>query len=473
MSYNFQDMFTITDTRRIDASKPTTANGAKTLATTKNKVLDLFAVIASSRKNESIVDMFLEAWNENQNLAVRCLLWARDVRGGAGERAVFRRILNTIAIQNTELAKRIAVKIPEIGRFDDLLILEGTAAENTAFEIIRQALLAGNGLCAKWMPRQDKKGAKGIRNYMGMTPKEWRSMLVNLSAGVVEQKMSAGNWSEINFEHVPSVAASRLQKAFARNAPEEYSAYRAKLVSGEAKINAAAIFPHDVLRHVGGDIAEAQWKALPNFLEGSTCSILPVVDVSGSMESNYINDTTSVKDVAVALGIYLAERNESVFKDLIISFSGRPNFHTIDGKTLQDKVNQVNRSGEDMSTNLQGVFEVLLATAKRNGWKDSDMPGKLVIFSDMEFNRVGGAYNAKSNFKAIKQQYKDAGLTRPHLVFWNLAGRPNNNPVKMSEEDTTLVSGFSPAILKTIVTDKTVTPMDAMLEVLLADRYNF
>ena len=471
---NFNDLFNTqaVTTRHL---KATTENGAKTNATTKNAVLDLFAIVGSMRTNPALESMFEDALASNEDLAVRLALWARDIRGGAGERAVFRRMLNVLGTKYPELAIRVARKIPEVGRFDDLLLLEGTKAENEAFEVIRQALLSDNGLCAKWMPRQDRKGAKGIRNYMGMTPKQWRTMLVKLSDGVVEQKMSAGNWAEINFSHVPSVASSRLQKAFGRNAPEQYSAYLRGLETGVTKVNASAIFPHDVIKHAGSTLGDTQWKSLPNYLEGSTETILPVVDVSGSMGMAYLSGTsTRVLDVAVAMGIYIAERNETKFGNKIISFSGSPNFHSITG-TLAEKVHKVKRSGEDMSTNLMGVFETLLREAKRNNWKDSDMPNKLLILSDMEFNQVDGYSRAreKTNFQAIKKLYKEAGYTRPHLVFWNLNGRPNNNPVKMATEETTLVSGFSPAVLKVIATGKTTNPMEAMLETLLVDRYNY
>lgn len=461
--------------KKVSPGKVYTTNGAITNATTKNAVLDLFAVVGSMRENPALESMFEDALTSNQDLAVRLALWARDIRGGAGERAVFRRMLNVLGTKYPELAIRVARKIPEVGRFDDLLLLEGTKAENEAFEVIRQALLSHNGLCAKWIPRQDRKGAKGIRNYMGMTPKQWRTMLVKLSDGVVEQKMSAGNWNEINFAHVPSVASSRLQKAFGRNAPEAYAEYLRQLEKGEVKVNASAIFPHDVIKNAGSVLSDNQWKALPNYLEGSTETILPVVDVSGSMECSHLAGTrTSVLDAAVAMGIYIAERNETEFGNKIISFSGNPNFHTISGN-LSDKVRQVRRSGEDMSTNLMGVFGTLLREATRNSWKDSDMPNKLLILSDMEFNAVDSYSRGRerTNFQAIKKLYKDAGYTRPHLVFWNLAGRPNNNPVKMATEEATLVSGFSPAILKVIATGKTTNPMEAMLETLLVDRYNY
>lgn len=397
---NFNDLFSIKTKEEIAR----TANGAKTNATTKNAVLDLFAIVGSMRENAELESMFVDALESNQDLALRLALWARDVRGGAGERLAFRRMLNVLGTQYPDLAVRVAHKIPEVGRFDDLFILEGTKAENTAFEIIRSALIAGNGLCAKWLPRQDRKGAKGIRNYIGLTPKQWRTLLVKLSEGVVEQKMSAGNWNEINFAHVPSVASSRLQKAFGRNAPEAYAEYLRQLEKGEVKVNASAIFPHDVIKNAGSVLSDNQWKALPNYLEGSEETILPVVDVSGSMEMAYLFGTsTRVLDVAVAMGIYIAERNETKFGNKIISFSGSPSFHAISG-SLSDKVRQVKRSGEDMSTNLMGVFQALLREAKLNGWEDSDMPNKLLILSDMEFNQVDSYSRGRerTNFQAIK-----------------------------------------------------------------------
>lgn len=438
-----------------------TANGALTLATSGNACLDFFQIAAASR-GKDITRVFAYAYQENREVALRTLLWLRDIRGGAGERQTFR---DLYAMLNEEDQLALLGKVPEVGRWDDLLAHVDN--EDIARFCAYAAVVADDGLAAKWMPRQGPIASK-LRKIVEMTPKEWRKALV-ANSNTVEQQMSARNWDEINFSHVPSVAASRYQKAFNRQATERYSAYRSALVKGEAKINAGAIFPHSIVEklftsHTFVEVQEAQWKALPNYLEGNDELILPVVDVSGSMQSY------GVLQHAVALGVYLAERNGSVFKDHIISFSGHPNFHDISASTLAEKVQKVRRSGEDMSTNLQGVFDALLSRANRYRIAPEDMPTKLLVLSDMEFNSPGVG---RTNFEAIQAKFATFGYKMPQLVFWNLNGRPGNSPVTHNQEGVAMVSGFSPAIMKTLLGGKTFTPVDVMLDTVMVDRYKF
>ena len=97
-------------------------------------------------------------------------------------------------------------------------------------------------------PRQGPLAVE-IRNFFGMSPKFYRKSLVELTK-VVETQMCAKDWDAINFSHVPSVASSRYKKAFNRNT-KKYAEYVAKLVKGDdptVKVNAAAVYPYDVLK---------------------------------------------------------------------------------------------------------------------------------------------------------------------------------------------------------------------------------
>jgi hypothetical protein len=138
-----------------------------------------------------------------------------------------------------------------------------------------------------------------------------------------------------------------------------------------------------------------------------------------------------------------------------------------------------------MSTNIQGVFNRLLSRAKELKLSQADMPSHLLILSDMEFNSAGGwddmeggwsnrrrGSNEQTNYKALVQKYRAAGYEMPTLVFWNLYARPGNSPVTKDDYGTMMVSGFSPAIMKTVLSAKVVSPYDVMLEVLMNPRYN-
>ena len=229
-----------------------TQNDMKARVSTANALTDLFFKIGAMR-GKNVIPAWTAARVQDSDLASRIALWARDIRGGAGERKIFRDILTDLVNTDLDRASALARKAPELGRWDDLLVLVGTPLETFAFEMIGAALRDGNGLCAKWMPRQGEVANK-LRNYLGYSPKFYRKRLVELTK-VVETQMCAKDWDNINFNHVPSVASSRYKKAFARHT-EKYKEWTAALVSKDpevkasVKVNAAAVYPYDVLKGI-------------------------------------------------------------------------------------------------------------------------------------------------------------------------------------------------------------------------------
>jgi hypothetical protein len=454
----------------------TTQNGALTSATSLNANVDLFFAIGSSR-GKDISPLFNAAYEESPVAATRILLWARDARGGAGERSTFRNTFKQLITLNENLARLVLARIPELGRWDDVLAAFDTPLERDALRMIGKALRAKNALCAKWMPRKGTSATK-IRSYMRVTPKNYRKTLVSLT-DVVEQQMCAREWNKIKFDEVPSVASARYQSTFRKHQGPRYAAYLDKVQRGVDKINANALFPYDVVRAAKyGDrnAANEQWKALPDFLNGSDDNILPVVDVSGSMGCP-ASGSVSCMDVAVSLGMYIAERNTSLYKNIFVTFSNNPQVVALTGDTLFDRINNMQRADWGMNTNLTAVFETVLRQATGYELPESEMPTTILILSDMEFDRcvVDGADVSAMN--AIESKYREAGYRLPRVVFWNLNARMGNVPVKCNENGVALVSGFSPAIMKTIVANLTdsakFTPLGIMMDVLLDERYNY
>jgi len=90
-----------------------TANGMKARKNTANAVVDLFFKIGASR-GKNIVPDFTAALVENEDLALRVAQWARDVRGGAGERELFRSVLVHLEKTNPDAAEALMGKIPEL-----------------------------------------------------------------------------------------------------------------------------------------------------------------------------------------------------------------------------------------------------------------------------------------------------------------------------------------------------------------------
>ena len=341
--------------------------------------------------------------------------------------------------------------------------------KHLAYTLLGDALRAGNGLAAKWTPRQGPIAVE-IRNFYGMTPKQYRKSLVALT-NVVESKMCAKDWDSIEFGKLPSLASARYNKAFARNAAEAYSAYKARLVKGTDKVNASAVYPYDViktLRH-GGDsvVADAQWASLPNYI--GDASVMPLVDVSGSMSCPVGgNANLQCIDVALSLGLYCADKNTGVFKDTFLTFSAKPTAQVVKG-TLSQKMAQMESSDWGMNTNLHAAFDEILRIAVKGGVNASDMPKTLLILSDMQFDQCV-SYD-DSAIQMIKRKYKDAGYTMPNVVFWNLNSR-DNVPVKFDKRGTALVSGFSPAVMKGILSGADMTPYGIMLATVDVPRYS-
>ena len=462
-----------------------TTNGMRARASTASACVDLFFKIGASRGKDVTKD-FVAAYAENREIALRIAQWVRDVRGGAGEREIFRQILTYLDKHNPSDAALLLMKVPEIGRWDDIFVLKNKENRYKALSMLGDALRNKNGLAAKWTPRKGELAVE-IRNFFGMSPKFYRKSLVELTK-VVEQEMCAKNWDEINFSHVPSLAHSRYKKAFFRNT-QEYAKYVAELTkdpkdrSVNVKINAGAVYPYDVLKGVIGayrsnynnvelGALQAQWDAMENFI--GDANVLPLVDVSGSMTCKAggakSTSATTCLDVAVSLGLYVADKNKGKFKDTFLTFSSSPELLHLKGNIVQ-KVNQMASSNWGMSTDLVKAMDKILKTAKDGNVPQEEMPKVLLILSDMQFNH-GVSYDETAN-QMIKRKFNDAGYDVPQVVYWNLNAAYGNAPVKFNTQGVAMVSGFSPAIMKPMMSGdvETFTPEAVMLKTIMDDRY--
>jgi hypothetical protein len=445
-----------------------TENGMKAVAHSGNALVDLFYKIGASR-GKSVTADFEKAFQEDSDLAMKIAFWSRDVRGGAGERQLFRDVLVHLEKLHPATLEAVLPFVSEFGRWDDLLVFKTEKFKHLAYTLIGDALRERNGLAAKWMPRQGPVAVE-IRNFYGMSPKQYRKSLVALT-NVVESKMCAGAWDSIEFGKLPSLASARYNKAFGRNAKTSYEAYKARLTAGTDKVNASAVYPYDViktLRH-GGDsvVADAQWASLPNYI--GNASVLPLVDVSGSMSCPVGgNANLQCIDVALSLGLYCADKNTGVFKDTFLTFSAKPKAQVVKG-TLAQKMSQMDSSDWGMNTNLHAAFEEILRIAVKGGVNASDMPKTLLILSDMQFDQCVSFDD--SAHQMIVRKYKEAGYEVPNIVFWNLNSK-DNVPVKFDKRGTALVSGFSPAVMKGILSGTDMTPYGIMLATVDVPRYS-
>ncbi|MFQ3543638.1 DUF2828 family protein [Halobacillus rhizosphaerae] len=469
-------------------NKTQTANGAFAYASTKSDVLDLFALGGAyrNRKDEEVVQLFSKAFAENTLLALKTLFYLRDVTQGQGERRFFRLALNHLALHNKEALSKNLHLIPSFGRWDDLWVLLETSLKNEVVELVRQQLLLDRvsdspSLLGKWMPSenasslQTKKYARILIQAFNTEPKKYRKLLSKLrkKINIVETKLTRKNYKSIQYDKLPSKAGMIYRGAFFRNDEVRYKEFLDSLSKGEKTVNAGTLYPYEIVSKALGmrygqnreevQLLDGMWNNLPNFIGDRKENSIAVVDVSGSMYGTPM-------EVAISLGIYLAERNEGHFHNHFFTFSERPSLQQIKGTNIVEKVSNMSRADWGMSTNIESVFKKILLTAVNNNVPADEMIDRLYIISDMQFNQcVSGA---KTHiFKNLAEQFELNGYKLPKLVFWNVNAFMSNVPFTMDENGVQLVSGFSPSIFQNLLGNEEVNPYELMLEVVNSERY--
>ena len=475
-----------------------TENGAVAHSTTKSYLVDLFAQIGAmrTRSERDIAQAFNRAYCEDELLAMKMLFYTRDIRGGQGERRTSRIIFEYLANSKADVLKKNLHLIPHYGRWDDLVKLLDTSLRSDALEIIRKQLVEDLGseqpsLCAKWLPslntssKESRRLAKVIQKHMKLTERQYRKMLSNLrrKIDVLERKMSANEWKAIEYDKIPSKAGLQYRKAFMKKDERRYQAFLDSLSNGERKINASTLYPYEIVEkcHKWGltmdevKLFDGMWNALPDYIGDKQEDSIAVVDVSGSMSGRPM-------DVAISVGMYLAERNKGRFKDYFLTFSQKPELVKIHGNTVVDKVLNMKRAYWERNTNIEAVFDLILNTAINDNYSQDEIPKKLYIISDMEFDsatrtRRGWGYSEsprveKTLFEKIERKYNQAGYEMPQLVFWNVNARNEQFPIQMDRRGFQMVSGCSPSIFESTMTGKVVTAYDLMLDILNKERYD-
>ena len=459
------------DSLYLNTSKGRTENDAVTLIRSGSPLLDFYAQAGAMRKNpDKALDLFQKAFAEDRLKAIKILFYLRDVRGGQGERTLFRVGLEWLGTTYSEIFEQIIKHVPEYGRYDDLFFDNEKCISLIKTQLTEDVKSEAPSLLAKWLPTINASSkttvakARFMADKLGAGEVEYRKLVRDLRKKIatVEEKMSTDKWGDINYSSVPSQAARIYRNAFRKHDEERYGDFIDKAEKGEVKINAGTLYPYQIYKTVNSDYSktlEALWNQLPDYTQGKNA--LVVADVSGSMYGDPLS-------VSVSLALYFAERNEGQFKDHFITFSARPKLQRIVGENLLDKMNSINNSDWEMNTDLQAVFNLVLNTAIENDTPQAEMPETIYIISDMEFDYC---CEHRTNFEVIDEKYKVAGYTRPNIVFWNVDARGGENlPVQKNEKGVSLVSGFSPVIFKIAVEDK--TPEEVMLDTINSERYS-
>jgi hypothetical protein len=471
-----------------------TENDAVARKTTGSDLLNFFSLAGALRERSEadIVNLFDIAFCENPRFAMKALFYFRDIRGGQGERRTFRVILKHLANDSSTrnwLKKNLSL-IPEYGRWDDLFVLFNTDLERNVVDLIVNQLnkdmrTPNPSILAKWLPsenassKESKYQALKLISYLGTSPRSYRKTLSSLrrKIDIVESKLSAGEWSDINYERVPSQANVLYRKAFHRHDGDRYRSFLEAVKKGEKTIKAGVLYPYDIVRKCFDhdctrDSLDALWNALPDYLEGTQENAIVVTDTSGSMCSNNYLPLS----ISVSLAIYAAERNKGVFHNKFITFSGSPELQTVKGRTIADKVRNLSKADWGMNTNVEAVFDLILNTAIKNHLRKDEMVKKIYVVSDMEFDSCAASNSASRGlketlFQSIRRKYRNAGYDMPLLVFWCVNGRNNQHPMSMDDRGFLNVSGASASIFTKLIKNEFADAYSFMIDVLSSPRY--
>ena len=460
-------------------NKTYTENGALAYRTTDSALLDLFGTIGSlrTRTPNDIIAKFTKAFSEDQLLAMKMLFYARNIRGGLGEKRTFRILINYMAKYHTEIMEKNLDLIPYFGRWDDLYALVDTPLEKQVFDLIREQLKedlnnCDNGkeisLMAKWLnstsgvsPQSIKLGRITAKN-LHLSYKAYRQILSKLrkKLNIIERNMSQDEWNKIVYNQIPALAMKRYKNALMRHNCIEFDNYIKKVKKGEEKINAKTLYPYDLMKagrladrwHSDSceyyydlpaydEVIEQQWKALPNYIEGEN-NVLVMADTSGSMAGTPVA-------TSIGLSLYFAERNSGPWHNKFLTFSSEPTFIDLKGTNLKEKVNCITDICDN--TNIEEAFKLVLATAVNNHLKQEDMPKAIIIISDMEFDSATTARNNETIMEAMGREYAARGYRLPKIIFWNADSRQDVYHAVSETKNVALVSGQSVSTFKTVL----------------------
>ena len=431
----------------------TTTNGAITNETSGKECLDLFQRIGNMRYSDrlNILESFETAYQEDKELATQVLFWARAARVGSGERKTFHTILREIGEKSPDFISDNAKTIAELGYWKDLIHYFHIPKVISTFA---QAIREKDRLACKWAPRK----CAVLRDELGFTNREYRKWLKRYSE-TVEQKMSEGEWSEVNYSSVPGSAMRRYSGAFTKQDSKRFDEWKEDKTT---KASVSATYPHEVLACDDDSLAEKLWNNLPDLLSESEENILPMIDVSGSMFGQPLA-------VAMSLGMYLAERTKGEFRDLFLTFSENPELVRLEGDSVAERLRNISQADWGMNTDFGKAFEHILRVAKKHNVLPDSMPTMLLVLSDMQFDESQNSnfYGSEpmTHFSWMEEEFEKAGYKLPKIVFWNLDAH-FGTPARCSDDSVAMVSGFSPSIMKAVLNAEEFNPISVMMEAL-------
>jgi hypothetical protein len=436
----------------------------------------------------------------------------RDVRGGKGEREVFYKMINyLLSKSDIGLSLRMLALVPEYGCWIDLIhIMEHAPTfiiKNAIIQMIKDQLVKDEAamaakksvsLLAKWLPREQKAHANLIPEFANIgfndtkQTKNWKLMqyrkrvsALNKYLKTTEINMCGGTWAQIEPSAVPGRCLNINRTAFfnqklkqpnkSRTASadrikcaDNFKTFMFQVRTGEKKINGAeTVFPHQITKKIALDcseeqeaLLEEQWNAIreKTAAAGGLTKTVVISDVSGSMEGTPM-------DISIALGILISEINDSEFKDHVMTFHTTPSWVSLAScKSLKEKVERMQAAPWGGSTNFEASMDLILDRLVAASVRVEDQPDDILVLTDMGFDEA--SHGSAFHIDEIRRKWSAAGYKVPRIIIWNLRAQYKEYHASAQQSAVLTLSGWSPALLKTLSSDK--KNIDNSVEVLRA-----
>ena len=472
-------------------NKTFTLNGDIAYKSSGSLCLDYFALIGGYR-NELIncQYLFYGAFLEDRINALKLLFYTRDAKNGAGERNIFRFLLNLLGNSYPEIATKLIPYIPNYGRYDDLFSLISTPAEDELIKFISNTLDKDIKnkkenkpitLLSKWMPsiNTSNDDARKLANHLciklGMSKKEYRQTLSFLRKGIIIENNLRENDYSFDYSAVPSQAMLKYRNAFYRNDMNRYKYYLLNVFKSNKDMNVKLldivlfikrIKSEYYLHGFNTDYYNAAWKELVN--EGEiNKKTLVVRDGSGSMYSNFNYSPIHIAD---AISLLTAARLTGPFKDKFITFSANPEFVDLSRfNKIEEKVEWLSEFDDCSNTDIEKVFNLIYDVYNSKDFTEEDALDQIMIISDMQFDLAVGPRFVDSNNREIynstyenfKLKFAENGFKLPEVIFWN-CNSYGTLPVMMDEKNVKLISGANKNLIDLVTKTDSLDPKDFM-----------
>ena len=383
-------------------------------------------------------------------LTLKTIAYIRNVRG---ERELGRSLLGWLQkYDEQQLIENMPLFLNKYGRYDDLVYLPRKSkamyaylkylGEQLVADLANMELGKPVSFAAKWVPSE----TSAVNKETAITFRLARTMKVSMSdlrkkyltplrkyIGVLEQKMCAGDWHNIDYASIPAEAFKRNINAFKKNDGERFAEYLKNRVP-----KASGILPHEIIA--------------PYF------NGLPLDD---SIETKWREVTTKMKKTVVLGNKSLISTSIGLLADHFITMdSSVPKIAEITGSTVFEKVQYISALPDD-----DGVIDIC-ATLKLIF--DNMGADKLIIVSDKPLNKADSLYNDATK-ETVDKMFLEAGLKIPQIVFWNVA----HDSLQFSEAfGMNIVSGYSKDVLQCIMNNELPRPLNVMMNALSNEMFD-